>query len=63
MYYNRKISDSLSRLIEPRGELRWLFDFVKSRDDLDFLIGKSSSTEWISVYRGLSRRLENAQRQ
>lgn len=55
MYYNRKITDPFSRLIEPGGEMRWLFDFVESRDDLDFLIGKSDSGEWISVYRGLSR--------
>ena len=55
MYYNRKISDSFSKLIENGGELRWLFDYVKHREDLDFLIGKNNSTEWISVYRGLTR--------
>ena len=55
MYYNRKISDSFSKLIENNGELRWLFGFVKNHDELDFLIGKNNSTEWISVYRGLSR--------
>jgi hypothetical protein len=55
MYYNRKISNSFSELIEKGGKLRWLFDFVKTRDDLDFLIGKNISKEWISVYRGLSR--------
>lgn len=54
MYYNRKISNSLSKLIESGGKLRWLFDFVKNRNDLDFLIGKSNSNEWISVYRGLT---------
>jgi len=51
MYYNRELTDSLSKLIESDGKLRWLFDFVKTHSDLDFLIGK----EWISVYRGLSR--------
>ena len=35
--------------------MRWLFDLVKSREDLDFLIGANKTTEWISVYRGLSR--------
>lgn len=55
MYYNRTISKSFSALIEDEGELRWLFDFVKNRNDLDFLIGKNTSKEWISVYRGLSR--------
>ena len=55
MYYNRKISNSFSALIESGGKLRWLFDFVKKRDDLDFLIGKNNSKEWISIYRGLSR--------
>src|SRR4030042_3882374 len=55
MYYNRTISQTFSKLIEPKGQLRWLFDFVKDRDDLDFLIGKNNSKEWISIYRGLSR--------
>lgn len=55
MYYNRKISNSLSALIESGGELRWLFDFVKKKPELDFLIGKNNSKEWISIYRGLSR--------
>jgi hypothetical protein len=55
MYYDRTISDSFSALIEQGGELRWLFEFVKSHSDLDFLIGKQNSKEWISVYRGLSR--------
>lgn len=55
MYYNRKISNPFSALIEISGKLRWLFDFVKNRDDLDFLIGKNNSKEWISIYRGLSR--------
>ena len=55
MYYNRTISNDLSSLLEENGQLRWLFDFVKKRDDLDFLIGKNNSKEWISVYRGLTR--------
>ncbi len=55
MYYNRKISNSFSKLIEPNGELRWLFDLVKQHEVLDFLIGKNKSKEWISIYRGLSR--------
>ena len=55
MYYNRTISNDLSFLLEENGQLRWLFDFVKKREDLDFLIGKNNSKEWISVYRGLTR--------
>lgn len=55
MFYNRKLSESFSKLLEPKGELRWLFDFVQSRDDLDFLVGNNNSKEWISIYRGLSR--------
>jgi hypothetical protein len=55
MYYNRKISSSFSSLIEKGGEMRWLYDFVKENNELDFLIGKNKSKEWISVYRGLSR--------
>jgi len=55
MYYDRELSNSFSELIEPNGDLRWLFDFVIEHDDLDFLIGKNATKEWISVYRGLSR--------
>ena len=55
MYYNRTLSDSFSRHIEKSGKLRWLFDFVKDKDELDFLVGKNNSREWISVHRGLSR--------
>jgi len=55
MYYDRTLSPSTASLIEKNGELRWLYDFVKSHKDLDFLVGKNNKTEWISVYRGLSR--------
>jgi hypothetical protein len=55
MYYNRKLSDSFSKLLEPYGKLRWLFHLVKKCSDLDFLIGRNRSKEWISIYRGLSR--------
>ena len=55
MNYNRKISNSFSSLIEKGGEMRWLYDFVEGNNELDFLIGKNKSKEWISVYRGLSR--------
>jgi len=55
MYYNRKISDSFAQLIKESGDLRWLYHFVKNHDDLDILIGKNHSKEFISVYRGLSR--------
>lgn len=52
MYYNRRISGSLSKLLEEDGKLRWLFDFVKNHKELDFLIGKNNSEEWVSIYRG-----------
>ncbi len=55
MYYNRTISKNFSELIEDGGKLRWLFDYVNERDELDFLIGKNNNSEWISIYRGLSR--------
>lgn len=62
MYYDRTLSCSFSKLIEPNGELRWLFDFVKDKDDLDFLIGKNKSKEWISVYRGLTSLIKISKR-
>jgi hypothetical protein len=52
MYYNRTLSDAFSKLIEAGGDLRWLFDFVKNQEDLDFQIGRNNYREWISVYRG-----------
>tara|TARA_Y100000294_G_scaffold138903_1_gene132328 strand:- start:531 stop:977 length:447 start_codon:yes stop_codon:yes gene_type:complete len=55
MYYNRKLTDAFSSLIEKNGSFRWLYNYVKEHEELDFLIGKNNSTEWISVYRGLSR--------
>ena len=55
MYYNRTISNELANLLEYGGELRWLFDFVKNHKELDFLIGKNNSKEWISIYHGLTR--------
>ena len=55
MYYNRTISKEFASLLETGSKLRWLFDFVKNHKELDFLIGKNNSKEWISVYRGLTR--------
>lgn len=55
MYYNRTISKGLANLLGNNGELRWLFDFVKNHKELDFLIGKNNSKEWVSIYRGLTR--------
>jgi hypothetical protein len=55
MYYDRTISKPLAKLISPDGKLRWLFEFVKSRNDLDFLIQKNKSKECISIYRGLAK--------
>lgn len=57
MYYQRTIPEKLKTLLMPEGGLSWLFSLVKSRRDLDFLIGANKSKEWISVYRGTSRLL------
>ena len=61
-YYDRTLSNSFSQLIEEHGQLRWLFDFVKEQDDLDFLIGTNRTKEWISVYRGLTRLISISKR-
>lgn len=55
MYYNRTVDTEFSALLEQGGNLRWLYEYVKGKDCLDFLIGKSEKNQWISVYRGLSR--------
>lgn len=55
MYYNRRISDSFAKSLEVGGDLRWLYDYVRQNPELDLLIGKNNSKQWISVYRGLSR--------
>jgi hypothetical protein len=54
MYYNRTLV-KLAPLLLKDGKLRWLFEFVKNRSDLDFLVGRNRDSEWISIYRGLSR--------
>jgi len=58
MEYNRTVSAKLANLISENGRLRWLFEFVRECSELDFLIGKNKSKEWISVYRGLSKILQ-----
>ena len=58
MYYNRTLTQPFSQLFEQGGAFRWLFDYVKDSEDLDFQIGKSKSREWVSVYRGTSRVLK-----
>lgn len=55
IYYDRLLPSKMSQLIAPKGELRWLVDFVKENEDLDFLVGSNLKDSWISVYRGLSR--------
>ena len=55
MYYNRALSPDFAQWLKKDGKLKWLFNFVKKREDLDFLVGKNKDKEWISVYRGLSR--------
>ena len=55
MYYNRTLTNEFSQLLQKGGKLSWLFDFVKNHEELDFLVGRNKSKEWISVYRGLTR--------
>lgn len=55
MYYDRTLTESFADLLKIGGGLRWLFEYVKNNEELDFLIGKNKSKEWISVYRGLTR--------
>lgn len=55
MYYNRTICEDFGDLLLPKGQLHWLYNYVKNNEELDFLIGKNDNDEWISVYRGLSR--------
>ena len=39
MYYRRVISDELKQLLMNGGALHWLYNLVKGREDLVFLIG------------------------
>jgi hypothetical protein len=55
MYYDRTLKNGFATLLEKGGALRWLFEFVRNHEELDFLIGRNSSSQWISVYRGLTR--------
>jgi len=55
MYYNRVLSPEFAKLLENGRELRWLFDFVKNNNKLDFQIGRNKTKQWISVYFGLTR--------
>lgn len=58
LIYDRTLTEDFSRLLEPGGDLRWLFEYVKIKEDLDFQIGKHKKRQWISIYRGLSRILK-----
>jgi predicted NUDIX family phosphoesterase len=57
MYYQRVISYILQRLLMCGGELHWLYELVKERKDLDFLIVANKSNEKILVYRGTTKLL------
>ena len=54
MYYNRILSSIFEDLLRE-GELNWLINYVKTKDDLDILIGKNNKTEYCSIYRGTTR--------
>lgn len=40
MYYNRTIQEDFAKNLMVGGQLRWLFDYVKSHSDLDLLTVK-----------------------
>lgn len=52
MYYKRVIPKELKLLLMDGRELHWLFNLVKYREDMDFLVGANKSKQWISVYCG-----------
>ena len=53
MYYDRSLSKDFEKLFND--VLSWLVPYVKSKDDLDILIGKNNNLEYCYVYRGLSK--------
>ena len=57
-YYNRVMSDAFEEIIMKK--YKWLIDFVKKHDDLDFQTGfdQKQSKSWFSVYRGTGRILQ-----
>lgn len=58
MYYKRVISNKLQRLLMCGGELHWLYNLVRERKELDFLIGSNNTQGWILVYCGTTRFLK-----
>lgn len=57
MEFDRTIKKLLNEFL-PNGRMRWLVEFVSSNEDLDFQVGSNKSSEWVSIYRGLSRLLK-----
>ena len=57
-YYNRVMSDAFEEIIMKKH--KWLIEFVKNHDDLDFQTGfdQKQSKSWFSVYRGTGRILQ-----
>ena len=57
-YYNRVMSDAFEELVMTK--YKWLIDFVKKHDDLDFQTGfdQKQSKSWFSIYRGTGRILQ-----
>lgn len=57
-YYNRVMSDAFEELIMTK--YKWLIEFVKKHDDLDFQTGfdQKKCKSWFSVYRGTGRILQ-----
>lgn len=59
MYYDRTLSDKFAKYLLPGGKLRWLFDFVKTRSDLDLSLvvteKNGKKEERIILYRGLTK--------
>lgn len=62
MYYDRTLSDEFASNLMEGGKLRWLFDFVKERSDLELSLVVSGQNgkkkERIIFYRGLTKIME-----
>jgi len=52
VYYHRILRDDFARLFMEGGELRWMVDYVREYEDLDFQVRRNAQGQWVSIYRG-----------
>lgn len=52
-HYNRVMSEKFETFI--LNDYKWLIDFVKKEESLDFQTGYNKGMSWFSIYRGTSR--------